>query len=118
MQSLTDWPVDAFVADLKDVEHQTVVWIDGGVIGRITATGDFDDPEVDAVVFPLTTVTRVQVKPRYAENNARSLVTRTMTIDFASGESITVDAGKNREGADAFIAAVLSRLAYPHAMDL
>lgn len=123
LQSLTDWPVDAFSADLSDTNNQSVAWIEGGVIGRITATGTYDDHELDAVIFPLAAAVRVHVVPKYKEdNNGRGSVARALTVEFASGESITVDAGRflgqNRKNADAFITGVLSALAYPHASDL
>jgi hypothetical protein len=115
LKSVTNWPVDEFCGDLKDIDNQSVTWIDGQAIGILTATGTFENPDLKAVIRPLRTVKMVEVLPRY-HDTGREWVDREMTINFETGDPIVVDvgrftAGHYRDRANDFVSAALRALA-------
>jgi hypothetical protein len=116
LKSLTAWPVTAFAVDLKDTRDQSVVWVEGNAIGMLTATDNFDQPTLKAVVRPVRAIVSVDVEPRYIERDSSSSVDLSVTVVFTSGEPIKVDVGKfvarhYRDRANEFIAAVLRAVA-------
>jgi hypothetical protein len=116
LNSLTDWPVDAFSVDLKDFRDQSVVWITGNAIGMLTATDNFDEPTLKAVVRPVRAIVSVDVEPRYFDQHPRTWVDRFMTAVFTSGEPIRVDVSEfvathYRDHANEFVTAILRAVA-------
>lgn len=116
LMSVTKWPVDAFSVDLKDIHDQSVTWLHGESLGRLSAVGDFENPDVTVGIFPLRAIVKTTVAPRFQEIGNQGSVARTMTVELATGESITVDASKYvaghyRDRADELITAVLNAIA-------
>jgi hypothetical protein len=113
--AVTTWPVDAFAADLGTPSDHTVVWVQGGAIGILSATRSFENPDIKVVVRPARAVRSVALEPRIVDNGIRSVTLQKMTVDFDDGQPLTIDESKYwgehfRRHVREFIAAVLKAL--------
>ncbi|OBB35252.1 hypothetical protein [Mycolicibacterium fortuitum] len=106
------WPVSAFAPrTLSGISHE-VTWLKGNLIGRATCSTADEAPEVKAAVHPLASVARVDIGSTVRDDGLSPDITRSLTVYFVDGESLTIDLAKfsawaQRDQADAFIDAVL-----------
>ena len=114
------WPVDALMTRTKIDAGQFechIVWLKGRAISFTSLEYVADKPVVSAMLHPLESVVRVEIGGRASEDNGFGrTVTRSITLHFAAGESLTVDPATftewmRREQVPLFIDAVLDAVA-------
>lgn len=70
IRSFTRWPVDAFAVDVDQQRNvQTFYWLQGGSIGRLTATREDDNPNYAGVVRPVSAVTALTLFAKVIDEN-------------------------------------------------
>jgi hypothetical protein len=117
------WPVDALVTRLKtdagEFEYH-IAWLKGRAIGFASLEYTDGEQQLSAMVHPLESVVRVEVAGKLTDDDRSSpqAVTRSMTLHFAAGESLTLDPATftewtQRENVAPFIDAVLDRITNP-----
>lgn len=111
------WPVDAFAPETRtvdgDAEHR-VTWLKGNTIGHAVCRSGAE-PTVTASVHPLSAVTRVEIGGTVHDKDFGQTIVRSLSVHFADDEPLVIDLDafsvwSQREGADAFIDAVLDAL--------
>ena len=113
------WPVDALVtrtkADSGEFEYH-IAWLKGRAIGFASFEHTDGEQQLAAMVHPLESVVRVEVAGKISNDDGfTQTVTRSMTLHFAAGESLTVDPATftewtQRETVAPFIDAVLDAI--------
>jgi hypothetical protein len=118
MRSFTRWPVDAFATHIdSSKEVQTVYWIQGNAIGRLTATGSGDTPTLSGAVHSLLSLASVDLAGTIVDERfGPPEVRRAATLRFQDGDEIPVDVAACtnqhcRDRTDEFISGVLDAIA-------
>jgi len=118
VRSFTRWPVDAFVTHIDtSSELQTIYWIQGNSIGRLTATGTGDTPTLSGAVHSLSSLASVDLGGTIVDERlGPPEVRRAATLRFRDGDEIAVDAAAStnqhwRDLADEFINGVFDAVA-------
>ncbi|MDT5053817.1 MAG: hypothetical protein QOF66_2183 [Mycobacterium sp.] len=94
VRSFARWPVDAFVTHIDtSKEVQTIYWIQGNAIGRLTATGSGDTPTLSAAVHSLSSPASVDLGGTIVDERlGPPEVRRSASLRFGDGDEIAVDA--------------------------
>jgi hypothetical protein len=118
VRSFTRWPVDAFVTHIDtSKEVQTIYWIQGNAIGRLTATGSGDTPTLSGAVHSLSSLASVDLGGTLVDERlGPPEVRRAATLRFGDGDEIAVDSAACtnqhcRDRTDEFINGVLDAIA-------
>ena len=115
VKSLTEWPVDAFFVDVGD-DREMVGWIQGNLVGVVSAKGAGDEGEVRGNLYHLSRVQAVRVSVNVVEDGMRLRANRGVTVVFGPDDELSVDIGAFRNKhyqnrADEFISTLVLRLA-------
>jgi hypothetical protein len=115
VKSLTEWPVDAFFVDVGD-DREMVGWIQGNLVGVVSAEGAGDKGEVRGNLYHLSRVQAVRVSVNVVEDGMRLRANRGVTVVFGLDDELSVDIGAFRNKhyqnrADEFISTLVLRLA-------
>jgi hypothetical protein len=96
---------------------QTIYWIQGNAIGRLTATGSGDTPTLSGAVHSLSSLASVDLGGTIVDERlGPPEVRRSATLRFGDGDEIAVDAAACtnqhcRDRTDEFINCVLDAIA-------
>jgi len=112
VRSFTSGPIDAFAVDIDNGKVETVYWLQGEAIGRLTVHRE----QTAGVVWPVSAVRAVKLSAHGTGDHFRPQeLARSISISFGDGNDAKINPGAHRtrylrDSANRFIDAVLGKI--------
>ncbi|PVA36492.1 hypothetical protein [Mycobacteroides abscessus] len=113
------WPVDAFTIDAaENGSIETFYWVQGNVVGKMSAAGSQDVPDISGTIYPVSEISKVDIGGKVCRTNGGSEeFRRSLSIYFRGSDQPTVTVNVSHHNnqilrihANGFIESVLQRL--------
>jgi hypothetical protein len=112
VRSFTSGPVEAFAVDIDNGNVETVYWLQGDAIGRLTVHRE----QTAGMVWPVSAVRAVKLSAHRTGDHFRPQeLVRSISISFADGNDASINPRAHqtrylRDSANRFIDAVLGKI--------